>query len=230
MTGSTPGIESQNGLALSDVQSVQFPETKGFGRGYDESEVDAFIDRCAGEIQRLTKRIEELEAQAQDVAPQPPDNEQIVLHSVSILTTAQQTADGIVRNADDYSARVMAEARAVYEDARRKSATMLEDAQLQATEAMNEATERHDEIARQTVYLQTLRDSTQVQVQTFLTGLLDHVSNEYGRALPAAAEAARQRSPGTASARRVGRDESQVEPPPGDQPSDHEPPATTQPG
>ena len=34
-----------------------------------------------------------------------------------------------------------------------------------------------------------LRDSTKVQVETFLSGLLDHVTSEYGRALPAAVEA-----------------------------------------
>ena len=30
------------------------------------------------------------------------------------------------------------------------------------------------------------------QIETFLSGLLDHVTSEYGRALPAAAEAAQQ--------------------------------------
>jgi hypothetical protein len=33
---------------------------------------------------------------------------------------------------------------------------------------------------RQTVYLRALRDSTKVQVETFLSGLLDHVTSEYG--------------------------------------------------
>jgi len=39
----------------------------------------------------------------------------------------------------------------------------------------DQANERHEEIERQTVYLRALRDSTKMQVETFLSGLLDHV-------------------------------------------------------
>ena len=63
----------------------------------------------------------------------------------------------------------------MYDDARRKSSKMLEDAYRVATEAIDQANERHEEIERQTVYLRALRDSTKMQVETFLSGLLDHV-------------------------------------------------------
>lgn len=191
MTGSMSRIENGH-LAPSDVTSMRFPETKGFGRGYDEAEVDAFIARCAIEIQRLNIQIEELEAQTKEMIPRPPTDERIVLQSVSILTTAQQTADKTVKTADEYSARVMSEARAIYDDARRKSTAMLDDAHRLASKAIDQANDRHEEIERQTVYLRALRDSTKVQVETFLSGLLDHVTNEYGRAIPAAAEAAQR--------------------------------------
>jgi DivIVA domain-containing protein len=190
MTSSASRIENGR-LTLSDLQTVRFPESKGFGRGYDEAEVDAFVARCGSEIQRLTKRVEELEAQASAMTKAPPD-EYIAMQSATILSAAQQTAEATVKNADEYSTRVTAEARTMYDDARRKSAAMLDDAHRLATEAIDQATERHEEIERQTVYLRALRDSTQVQVQTFLSGLLDHVTNEYGRAIPAAAEAALQ--------------------------------------
>jgi hypothetical protein len=45
---------------------------------------------------------------------------------------------------------------------------MLEDAYRVAAEAIDQANERHEEIERQTVYLRALRDSTKVQVETFL--------------------------------------------------------------
>jgi hypothetical protein len=68
----------------------------------------------------------------------------------------------------------------MYDDARRKSTKMLDDAHRVATEAVDLANARHEEVERQTVYLRALRDSTKVQVETFLSGLLDHVTSEYG--------------------------------------------------
>ena len=44
MTSSASRIENGQ-LTLSDLQTVRFQESKGFGRGYDEAEVDAFIAR-----------------------------------------------------------------------------------------------------------------------------------------------------------------------------------------
>jgi DivIVA domain-containing protein len=188
MTSSASRIENGR-LTLSDLQTVRFQESKGFGRGYDEAEVDAFVARCASELQRLTKRVDELEAQASTLATKGPADGYIATQSATILSVAQQTADTTVKNADEYSARVMAEARTMYDDARRKSSKMLDDAHRLAADAIDQANERHEEVERQTVYLRALRDSTKVQVETFLSGLLDHVTSEYGRALPAAAEA-----------------------------------------
>jgi len=188
MTSSASRIEDGR-LTLSDLQTVRFHEGKGFGPGYDEAEVDAFIARCASELQRLTRRVDELEAQASSSALKGPTDGYIATQSATILSAAQQTADSTVKNADEYSARVMAEARAMYDDARRKSTQMLEDAYRVSAEAIDQANARHEEIERQTVYLRALRDSTKVQVETFLSGLLDHVTSEYGRALPAAVEA-----------------------------------------
>src|SRR6476619_1838078 len=181
MTSSASRIEDGR-LTLSDLQTVRFHEGKGFGPGYDEAEVDAFIARCASELQRLTRRVDELEAQASSSALKGPTDGYIATQSATILSAAQQ-------NADEYSARVTAEARATYDDARRRSTQMLEDAYRVSAEAIDQANARHEEIERQTDYLRALRDSTKVQVETFLSGLLDHVTSEYGRALPAAVEA-----------------------------------------
>ena len=41
----------------------------------------------------------------------------------------------------------------------------------------------------QTAYLRALRDATRTQMETFLEGLLDHLTEEYGRAHPMAAQA-----------------------------------------
>ena len=58
------------------------------------------------------------------------------------------------------------------------------------------------ELDQQTAYLRTLRDTSRVQIQSFLEGLLDHVTDEYGKAHPIAAEAA---SAAASSARKVKR-------------------------
>ena len=54
-------------------------------------------------------------------------DDDIVLQSVSILTTAQQTADTTVKNADDYSGRIMSEARSMYEEARQRAKIIVDD-------------------------------------------------------------------------------------------------------
>ncbi len=215
MTSSASRIEDGR-LTLSDLQTVRFHESQGFGRGYDEDEVDAFIARCASELQRLTRRVDELEAQASTFAMKEPRDGYIATQSATILSAAQQTAEATVKNADEYSARVMAEARTMYDDARRKSTKMLDDAYRVATEAIDQANQRHEEIERQTVYLRALRDSTKVQVETFLSGLLDHVMSEYGRAIPAAVEAVQRSDALSAELRPLTRPERPViEPPAG---------------
>lgn len=191
MTDVTVGGENGR-WTPADVQAVTFHETKGFGRGYDEDEVDAFIDRCSEQIQSYVDRVQELEEQNQKLIESEGGNEDIILQSVTILTTAQQTADTTVQNADDYSTRVMTEARSMYEDARLKAKGLVDEAHRMASEAANQVDQHHGDLERQTVYLRVLRDSTQVQVENFLRGLLDHVTAEYGRANPAAAQAAAQ--------------------------------------
>ena len=189
MTGLTFGGENGR-LTAADLQAVTFHETRGLGKGYDEDEVDAFIDRCSEQVQALANRIRELEEENTKLADPQRRDENIVLQSVSILTTAQQTADTTVKNADEYSGRVMSEARSMYEEARQRAKIIVDEAHRLASEASETAALRHDELERQTVYLRVLRDSTQVQVEQFLKGLLDHVTTEYGRADPAAAQAA----------------------------------------
>jgi hypothetical protein len=106
----------------------------------------------------------------------------------------------------------MAEARDLYETARRDAATLeqetqdkargvYDDALGRATALEREAQDRvsqltltaataQTELDSQTAYLRTLRDATRTQLEVFLEGLLDHVAGEYGRAHPMAAEAA----------------------------------------
>jgi hypothetical protein len=122
-----------------------------------------------------------------------------------------------VAQADDYSARVMSEARDLYENARRNAATLEQETEDKAKGVYDDALARaatlereaQDHVAQltltaataqteldsQTAYLRTLRDATRTQLEVFLEGLLDHVAGEYGRAHPMAAEAANATTP-----------------------------------
>jgi DivIVA domain-containing protein len=218
MTDSTSGLRNLDAITGADLQTVTFATAKGFGRGYDQHEVDSFVVRCAQVVDRLRARLDEATARHESQIAELKDridrdsrsNE--VAQAMSVLITAQQTADKTVAQADEYSAKVMAEARELYEDTRKNSATLEQETEDKARHVYEEALSRSEAIEReatqkvaqltqtaqsaqaeldqQTTYLRTLRDSTRVQIETFLEGLLDHVTEEYGRAHPIAAEAA----------------------------------------
>jgi DivIVA domain-containing protein len=181
-------------LTAEDLRRTTFPETRGRSLGYDPAHVDAFIERCAASLEQQTARLhgQEKEIAALKRRIMEPDNQDRVLQSLNVLTKAQLTADSTVANANAYSGRVMAEARSMYDDARRRAAEMVEEAHRQATAAADVAASTHGELERQTAYLRTLRDVTRIQMEKFLGGLLDHVAAEYGKAQPSAAEAAAQ--------------------------------------
>ncbi|ACV81224.1 DivIVA domain-containing protein [Nakamurella multipartita] len=230
MTDSTSGLRNLDAVTGADLQTVTFGTSKGFGRGYDQHEVDSFVVRCAQVVDRLRARIDDVAAQYQSQIAELQEridrdsrsNE--VAQAMSVLITAQQTADKTVAQADEYSAKVMAEARELYEDTRKNAATLEQETEDKARHVYEEALSRAEAIEReatsrvermnlnsesvqteldqQTAYLRTLRDTTRVQIQTFLEGLLDHVTDEYGKAHPIAAEAA---SAATANARKVKR-------------------------
>lgn len=226
MTEATTDLRDAATVTGADLQNVAFTSSKGFGRGYDQVEVDAFVARCADQIDRLRSELRDRDAtliglQVQiDTLQERIDRDsrsQEVANAISVLTTAQQTADKTVAQADDYSARVMGEARDLYEDARRNAATLEQETEAKArdvyevalgraealeretTEKMAQltlsATTAQKELESQTAYLKTLRDTTKTQMEAFLEGLLDHVTDAYGRAHPMAAEAASATTP-----------------------------------
>ena len=241
---------SSGEVSADEVRAVRF--SKVIGRGYEQNEVDAFVDKCAAwidwfnqQLRTAQRRVSELE---QDHGA---DRAQL---AVQVLTNAQQTADMTVRQADQYSLRVMSEAKELYEDARlriaaleqeavakaqvlreeaatlaehahrestgqadalylsaqQQAATLLREAEVRVEEItadarrtaadldgenrsrMDElgqaATRRQAELDEHTAYLEALRDNSRAQMQTFLQGLLNQLSDEHGRGDPAAVD------------------------------------------
>ena len=190
------GQESGVGADPVDLGQVSFSETKAFGgRGYDEQEVDAFVATVTHELDRLRSRVKELEAEAGELrAAVPRGGADVVEQSLSILTSAQQAADTAVASADEYSGRVIAEARQAYNDASQRSQEIMDEAQR----AAELASATQSELDKRTVYLAALHDSVKVQLTSTLEAILDHVTSEYQKATGISAEVARARQTDTA--------------------------------
>jgi len=234
MTDATSGVPG--GITGAELTTAAFATSKGFGKsGYEPAEVDAFLSRAATAVDRLNARLGQTErelAEARTEIAQLRDridrdsrsNE--VEQAVSVLTTAQITADNTIAHADEYSAKVMAEAQELYETTRRnaavleqetesKSRAVYEDALRRAEAVERENEERvaeltltaeiaQEELDGQTAYLRTLRDATRTQMEKFLEGMLDHLSEQYGKAHPIAAQAANGAVPSAVAATTAG--------------------------
>ena len=256
MTEAMPGSAKHASITGDDLRAVKFG--RAFGRGYEQGEVDSFLERCVGWIEWLNEQLKASEQRNAELQAQVASSTggAEVQQAISIFTGAQQAADTTVRQADNYSATVMAEAKEFYEETRRRTAALEEQAETTTkrlwaevtaraetlerdtqvksdavwktasaraaarerdsernAKAVNDAAQRRaakleqetqarvqeltvqaaaeqKELDAQTAYLSTLRETTQIQMQKFLEGMLDHVLDEYGRAHPLAAEAA----------------------------------------
>jgi hypothetical protein len=200
-------------------QRVPFAAAKAFGRGYEAHAVDEYVARCASTVDELQRRLQAAHTEIADLRArvERDSRSREVQQAISVLTTAQTTADNTIAEADAFSARVMAEAKKVYEDARhdaavleqeteKKARAVYEDALRRTSALESEAERRIDELtvdantarerlSGQTAYLRTLRDATRTQMEAFLEGMLNHLAEEYGRAHPAAAKAAAEPKP-----------------------------------
>jgi len=191
MTLSTPNQPSLAHASIESLVATEFPATK-YGRGYDRRAVRDFIEEIAGVVGALRDRLQAAEAEIERLQKrviEGPRGEEVI-QAVSVISNAQRTADSIIAEANSYSARVMSEANAAYDDARRRGAELEQDAEETVRRLTLTSKVHQEELDKQTAYLRTLRDATRTQIQMFLEGMLFHVADEYGRAHPIAAQAA----------------------------------------
>ena len=190
MSAQTYGDQESVGADPLDLGQVSFSETTAFGaRGYDEQEVDAFVAMVTHELDRLSGRVKELEAEGAELREAARSDADVVAQSLDILASAQQAADAVVASADEYSGRVMAEARQAYDDASQRAQEIMDEAQ----QAADLASATQSELDKRTVYLAALHDSVKVQLTTTLQAILDHVTSEYEKATRITDEVARAR-------------------------------------
>lgn len=201
-------------ITPADIQEVTFGRAGLGKRGYDENDVDDFLDRVRTEVTRLIAEKGELrdetrllkkqlqEALAAD-AERPPAPEEPSIQAVRILSVAQQTADQYVADAEQYSRRMTSDARERYEElvleARDRARSILENAERLTTNAadqlagdaagLNGSAKAKQELEEQVAYLRAFGEVCRVQLRSYLESLLRSIEDEWGRADPRATEA-----------------------------------------
>src|SRR6476660_5933716 len=86
-------------LTAAELQAVTFHETRRLTAGYDEDEVDDFIDRVAGAVQAMHHRMTELAAENTRLREQRDLSR--FGESASSLNESPRYAEGTIREADD---------------------------------------------------------------------------------------------------------------------------------
>jgi DivIVA domain-containing protein len=193
-------------ITPADVHTVRFTRATMLRPGYNDEQVDRFLDRVGEELARLHAEKAELRdsvhqlrqqlADAPAAAPEAPSDQ-----AVRILATAQQTADSYVAEAEDFSRQMTADARAQYEEqlrrARENAGAIIQAAQEAAAKmvaqgggqplAAGEGGERTtEELEEQVAYLKAFAQACRVQLRAYLEALLTDVETEWGRAEPSA--------------------------------------------
>jgi DivIVA domain-containing protein len=188
-------------LSPADVRGMHLPRATMLRPGYNDVEVDRFLDRVAGELARLHADKAELRDQVRALqeqvagaaAPEAPSDQ-----AVRILAVAQQTADSYVAEAEDFSRQMTADARAQYEDqvrrARDNAGAIIQAAQEaayrvtagQRPPGADGVPGSTQELEAQVAYLKAFGQACRTQLRAYLEALLVDVETEWGRADPGA--------------------------------------------
>ena len=130
-------------LTPADIEAHVFREKF---KGYDQDEVDEFLDRVSARITQLLAEREQLEQRVQrmeEEALESADSERLLKRT---LIMAQRTADETVAEARAEAERMRTEAERhaleVREDAEHRAASALEDAERRAAALLEDADRR----------------------------------------------------------------------------------------
>ena len=189
----------ERGLNPADVQNVRFTRASMLRPGYVDTEVDHVMSRVAEELARhiaekskLRNEVRALRAQIEGTPVHEAPSEQ----AVRILSSAQQTADAYVAEAEEFSRQMTTEARTVYEEevrqARENAGAIIQAAQEAAAKVSGGAVAGADtgarsmqELEEQVAYLKAFGQACRVQLRSYLEALLSDVEKEWGHADPA---------------------------------------------
>ena len=166
------GTDLHRSLTAAELQAATFHETRRLTAGYNEDEVDDFIDRIAAAVQAMQDRMTELEAENSRLREQRDLGR--FGESASILEEAQRTAEHTMREADEYNLRTISEAQTVRDEAAAAARQINEQAQVNAASVAALAAQ-HADLEQQIAYLTQLRNTTRLELRAFIQSLLDHL-------------------------------------------------------
>ncbi|MEV1239175.1 DivIVA domain-containing protein [Nonomuraea sp. NPDC050022] len=193
MTGETPWAHNPSNdrqpLTPDRVRNKDFSRAKLGSRGYNADEVRTFLLRMADDIAASDTEKADLRAEVDRLRnwfkdhghdTSPGASARLNVDAVNLLSRAQQTADAQIAEAEDYSRRLVGQARQQYEQ-------ILQEAQQQAEEAASQAVNVYrasgevqsveaEELERRIAYLRTFAEVTQVQLRAVLEGLTNEVN------------------------------------------------------
>ena len=204
-----PAEPTERGLSPADLHNVRFTRASMMRPGYVDSEVDRVLARVAEELGRLyaekaalRDQVRALQAQVEGiVVPEAPSDQ-----AVRILSSAQQTADAYVAEAEEFSRQITHDARVEYEqltrEARETAGAIIQAAHQAAATigpaaaaGPDDGSRTVEELQEQITYLRTFGQSVRVQLRSYLEALITDVEAEWGRADPAALPAEVTRPP-----------------------------------
>jgi len=202
---------ADRGITPADLQNLRFSRASMMRPGYVDTEVDRVLSRVAEELGRLyaekaalRDQVRSLQAQVDGVViPEAPSEQ-----AVRILSSAQQTADNYVAEAEEFSRQVTHDARVEYEEmtreARETAGAIIQAAQEAAAKigpAASPAGERNlEELEEQVAYLKAFGQACRTQLRSYLEALLTDIETEWGNADPALLPPAATRPPSQRSA------------------------------
>src|SRR3954454_12613906 len=195
-TDQNAAAPGDRGLTPADLQNVRFTRASMLRPGYVDTEVDRVLSRVAEELGRvyaekaaLRDQVRSLQAQVDGIVmPEAPSDQ-----AVRILSSAQQTADNYVAEAEEFSRQVTHDARVEYEEmtreARETAGAILQAAQEAAAKIGPSATpgsERSlEEVEEQVAYLKVFGQAVRTQLRSYLEALRADVETERRKADPA---------------------------------------------
>src|SRR3954447_12320123 len=158
-------------LTPEDVQKKQF-STVRFKEGYDEEEVDAFLDEVEAELRRLLAEHESIGRAAPAAPPTPPPPAAAPAPAEEPSEAALRTLLLAQRTADEAIAQARAEAEQVVAQARVRAGSIESEAQQQHATAMAELARQRDALERQIEGLRGFEREYRTRLKAYLEGQL----------------------------------------------------------
>ncbi|HVA59937.1 MAG TPA: DivIVA domain-containing protein [Mycobacteriales bacterium] len=175
-------------LTAEDVQNKRFSETR-FAKGYDEDEVDAFLDEVEAELRRLTTENSDLRARLAAgpqpagppaAGPPPPAPPPPPVVTPPPAATADQTGQEAAlrtlllaqRTADEAVAQARAEAEQIIGQARAGAATVEREARDRSAAELAGLSRQRAELAAQVEGLRNFEREYRTRLRAYLESQL----------------------------------------------------------